>query len=298
MKRKLLVCGSAGFLMSNFIRYLLYRSKDFEIASVDRLASLTDAKRVYVHRDHKFYLGDVTDGHFMERLLYIEKPDMIINGIGYDEKGCDQFRHAADVTAAVRSLTQYDIPAVQLVQAPELDRLGIGRMIANVTFRKSDNALIQLPNCFGFRQKTDSGLAFLIGELLANRPFKLPCMATSWAYAEDVASLIWFVIENGITGEIRMPKLGSIGLKDIITILTEIFETKATIDDKSEEAYEDIDAFADKDSVWRAMMMEYNRTPEETAKKIEKWVPDSSNLKDAIIKTANWYKANRWAIGL
>jgi hypothetical protein len=46
------------------------------------------------------------------------------------------------------------------------------------------------------------------------------------------------------------------------------------------------------------MMMEYNRTPEETAKKIEKWVPDSSNLKDAIIKTANWYKANRWAIGL
>ena len=298
MTKKLLVCGSAGFLMSNFIRYLLYRSRDFEITSVDRLASVGDAKRIYVHKGHKFYLGDVTDKHFMERLLYIEKPDMIVNGIGYDEKRVDQFRHIG--TAAVAcGLAQYDLPVVQLVQAQELDRLGTGSVIANITFRKQENTLIQLPNCFGFRQKTDSGLAFLIGKLLTGRPFKLIHTPTSWVYAEDVASLIWFVIENGITGEIRMPELGSIWLEEISEMLAEIFEVKPVVEEKEiEEPFEGLDPFSDKDSTWTGMVTNCKGTTEETNKKIGKWVPDSSNLKDAIIKTAKWYKVNKWAIDL
>ena len=282
--------------MSNFIRYLLYRSRDFEVASVDRLSSVADAKRIYVRKDHRFYLGDVTDGHFMERLLYIEKPDVIVNGIGYDEKRSDQFRHI-DAMMAVRSLAQYDVPIVQLVHGPELDRIGTGNVIANIIFRNRENALISLPNCFGFRQKADSGLAFLISELLAGRSIKLAHTPTSWAYAEDVASLIWFVIENGLINEISMPVLGTLCIGEIADILAEIFDVQPMIHNSS-DPFEGLDAFSDMDSVWTGMVSgdATGKTTERTIGKIGKWVPDSSNLRDAIIKTANWYKANKWAL--
>jgi len=295
-KKKLLVCGSAGFLMSNFIRYLLYRSRDFEIVSIDRLANIADSKRIYLHKDHRFYLGDITDGHFMERVLYIEKPDVIINGIGYDEKRADQFRHMGAIEV-VRDLAQYNVPIIQLVQTLELDRLGTGSVIANITLRKQANTLISLPCCFGFRQKIDSGLAFLIGEMMAGRPVISTTTMTSWAYAEDIASMIWFIIENRIVDEIRMPNLGSICFDDLIGILTEILEVKPKIDDRCAQIFCGLDGFSDKDSVWCAMMTECKMTTEET-NKINKWVPDSTSLKDAIIKTVKWYKANKWALEL
>jgi len=274
--------------MSNFIRYLLYRSKDYEIASVDRLANECDAKRIYVHRNHKFYLGDVTDRHFMERVIHLERPDVVVNGIGYNEKRVDQFRHVGSISV-VRELLEHNIPIVQLVQSPGLDALGTGNLIANLTFRDQRNAVISLPNCFGFRQKTDSGLAFVINEMMSGRLVVPETFApTSWAYAEDVASLIWFVIENGISGEVAMPVLGIITLGDLANLLAEILETTFETTDKH------IDAFSDSDSIWTAMMMECSFKTEN----IEKWSPDSSSLKDTIAKTARWYKVNRWAIEL
>jgi nucleoside-diphosphate-sugar epimerase len=186
-----------------------------------------------------------------------------------------------------------------LVHDPDLDRLGTGKVTANITLRKQENTLISLPNCFGFRQKTDSGLAFLIGELLAGRPIKWARSPSSWAYAEDVASLVWFVIENDITSEISMPVLGTICIGEIADILAEIFEVKPVIHNSS-EPFEGLDAFSDKDSIWIGMASAYMETTGDTTGKttgkIGKWVPDSSNLRDAIIKTARWYKANRWAL--
>ena len=70
VKRKLLVCGSAGFMMSNFIRYLFYMTRDtkeFDIVSVDKLINMNDCKRLYLHPSHKFYIGDIANEHFLKR---------------------------------------------------------------------------------------------------------------------------------------------------------------------------------------------------------------------------------------
>ena len=83
---KVLVLGSAGFLMSNFMRYVSYRSKDFEFVSVDKLTSPENIRFVYRNRNHQFYIGDTSDKYFMDRVIYVEKPDIIVNGIYETDK--------------------------------------------------------------------------------------------------------------------------------------------------------------------------------------------------------------------
>ncbi len=69
--RKVLVLGSAGFLMSNMMRYMLYRTKDFEFVSLDSLASVSDHCRVYTHRKHSFHIGDAGDPELLERIMWV-----------------------------------------------------------------------------------------------------------------------------------------------------------------------------------------------------------------------------------
>lgn len=292
MTRKLLVCGSAGFLMSNFMRYLLYRSKDYEIASVDRLTRAEDHKRVYIHRNHNFYLGDVTDKEFMTRLISIEKPDVIVNGIGCNDKRSDQFAHIDCVNAVASVLESAGgIPVVQLTHGVGQDAFGVGRVIANLTFDKPQNTLIAVHNCFGFRQRPDTGLAYVLWRMLQHASgLTIPDSAvwpSSWTYAEDVASLIWFAIDQNRTGEIHMPTLGRIVADDLGKLLSDTLGVPYGIEERQINAFEH-----GSDSIWAAMQMSSDGN--ETS--VDGWKPDSVSLKDSLTKTARWYQANKWAL--
>jgi len=278
--KKILVCGSAGFIASNLIRYMLYRSKDFEFVSVDNLASPKDFKRVYLHRKHKFYIGDITDKYFMERLIYIEKPDYIVNAIS---------GRALWKLNSIDLLGKLYIPTLQLTYPSDIDSLGIYNYINNLASQYGLN-ILEFPNCFGLRQRSSEGIAKMIKDVIgpANTIYshdkKWP-----WVYAEDVASLIWFIIENNIHGTIQMPALGSASLKDIseivLTHFTE-YKPKVIYGTESAESYDN--------KFWKTICLTYNEL--EHKSKIEGWTPDSNNLILAIDKTVRWYKANRWAI--
>jgi dTDP-D-glucose 4,6-dehydratase len=273
-RKKLLVCGSAGFLMSNFIRYMLYHSKDYDFVSIDNLANMSDYKRLYIHKDHKFYLGDITDKYLMDRILFIEKPDMIVNGIGYGKIESEQSKDVKAINVA-HSLSHYDIPIIQLIHNLAIDNLGAGLVISNLICWKKYNTTILLPDCFGFRQKPDSGMAFLINEIMAGRPITPSNTETSWVYAEDVASFIWFIIENNIAGNIKMPSLGKISIDNLVTTLTKILKTSDNLDEISQN------------EIPKVLGLPEN---------IKDWLPDSVNLLESIKKTARWFNSNRWAL--
>ena len=54
MKKKVLVTGSAGFLGSNFIRYILKESKDYEVASVDVVKKSSLLHTIYSNNNHTY----------------------------------------------------------------------------------------------------------------------------------------------------------------------------------------------------------------------------------------------------
>ena len=84
--KKILCIGSAGFVLGNFIRKLIYNKENkdkYSLVSIDRL---TDAKlsSVYTNRSNIFYLADVRDYHILDRIFEHEKPNIVIYGASPD----------------------------------------------------------------------------------------------------------------------------------------------------------------------------------------------------------------------
>ncbi len=80
--KKLLVTGGAGFIGSNFVRYMLNKYKDYKIVNLDLLTyagnikSLDDIKN---NPNYLFVQGDIADNKLVDKIVSENKIDVIIN---------------------------------------------------------------------------------------------------------------------------------------------------------------------------------------------------------------------------
>lgn len=76
--KKILLTGSAGFIGSNFCQFIIPNfQKEYKFVSIDRLVDQYNVS--FIPTNHKFYLGDFTDPHFIDRLFQIERPDYVLH---------------------------------------------------------------------------------------------------------------------------------------------------------------------------------------------------------------------------
>ncbi len=75
----LLVTGTLGFIFSNFVRRVQHLRLPYRLVCVD-VCKNTNANNIYSNKHHTFYLGDVSDEHFIDTVFKIEQPDYIIHG--------------------------------------------------------------------------------------------------------------------------------------------------------------------------------------------------------------------------
>ena len=78
-KINILVTGG-GFIMSNFIRYMIKNFSEYKISSIDNISNVKDINSIYTNKSHQFYLADICDSHIVDRIFEIEKPDIVIHG--------------------------------------------------------------------------------------------------------------------------------------------------------------------------------------------------------------------------
>lgn len=77
---KILVTGGAGFIGSNFIRYILKKYRNYKIFNLDKLTycgNLDNLKDIKNNSRHEFIKGDICDKKVVERLA--KKVDIIVN---------------------------------------------------------------------------------------------------------------------------------------------------------------------------------------------------------------------------
>lgn len=77
--KKILLTGSAGFIFSNFVRKVIYNKEPYKLVSVDRINSSSVLNNIYQNKNHSFYIGDITDQHFMNVIFEYERPDIVIH---------------------------------------------------------------------------------------------------------------------------------------------------------------------------------------------------------------------------
>lgn len=79
-KQIVLLTGTAGFILGNFVRQSIYEDHPYELYSVDKIANSSLLNNIYQHKMHEFYPADICDMHIMNRLFEYIRPDIVING--------------------------------------------------------------------------------------------------------------------------------------------------------------------------------------------------------------------------
>ena len=86
MSTKILCTGSAGFVMGNFVRRVIYnqnqkkpQDREYTFVSIDRVSSNT-TNSMYWNKNHTFHLADIRDAHIIDVIFQFEKPDIVIHG--------------------------------------------------------------------------------------------------------------------------------------------------------------------------------------------------------------------------
>jgi dTDP-glucose 4,6-dehydratase len=79
---KLLVTGGAGFIGSNFVRYMVNKYPEYQIVNLDLLTyagNLENLKDIENASNYKFVRGDIADREFINGLFQEEKFDYVLN---------------------------------------------------------------------------------------------------------------------------------------------------------------------------------------------------------------------------
>jgi hypothetical protein len=255
---------------------MLYRTKDYDFVSVDILRGRDDSKNVYLNRKHSFHIGDAGDAEFMDKLIWMEKPDIIVIGTtmmvpprsipppaykGIHEILLPTVAACRHGTHGLYSSTWKWPYVIRLVPDRDVVEMGDRAMWEYVEsiVLEAQGTVLRLPTCFGRRGNglfEDALRTIVLGQ--KNDGWSPDSKKRRYAYAEDVASMLWFLMENRRLGKVvKMPALCYASPLDMLAYPTEGF-------DGQEETTE----------------------PE--------WTPDSKDVKELVSKTVQWYMMNKW----
>lgn len=78
-RKKILITGSCGFVLGNFIRKAVYEKLPYTFVSVDRVNQNT-LNSMYWNKNHTFHVADIRDQHVIDVIFQFEKPDIVIHG--------------------------------------------------------------------------------------------------------------------------------------------------------------------------------------------------------------------------
>lgn len=78
-KKKVLVTGTCGFILGNFLRKVVYEKQPYQIISLDRVSN-TNSNSIYWNKNHTFYIADIRDPHIIDTIFKLEKPDIVVHG--------------------------------------------------------------------------------------------------------------------------------------------------------------------------------------------------------------------------
>ena len=76
--KTILITGTCGFIFSNFIKRMTDKYSQYNFIGVDKIVENCNLKNI--DSKYKLYIGDIADGHFMDKIFAIEKPDIVVNG--------------------------------------------------------------------------------------------------------------------------------------------------------------------------------------------------------------------------
>ena len=236
---KLLVTGGAGFIGSNFVKYMLNKYEDCTIVNLDKLTyagNLENLKEIEKNKRHSFVKGDICDSKLVEELMKRGEVDVILNFAA--ETHVD--RSIADPEAFIRTDvfgTYTLLEAARKVSVERYVQISTDEVYGSIeegSFSETDNLMPSSPysaskagadlltlaykttyglpvlitrgsNTYGSHQHPEKFIPLFITNLLENREVPLygdGKNVRDWLYVIDHCSAIDTILHRGKVGEI------------------------------------------------------------------------------------------------
>ncbi|MFW6035223.1 MAG: dTDP-glucose 4,6-dehydratase [Halothermotrichaceae bacterium] len=314
--KKLLVTGGAGFIGSNFIRYMLKKYKKYKIINLDLLSyagNLENLIEVEANRNYKFVKGNICDKKLIEK-LFANNIDIVINFAA--ETHVDRSINIPAIFTETNVMgtqilldaaLKYDVEKYIQISTDEvygtLDQSGsfteksslapnnpysaskAGADMLVRSYYKTFNLPAIITRCsnnFGPYQNTEKLMPLMITNALQDK--ELPVygdglQTRDWIFVEDHCKALKKVLDKGKTGEVY--NIGANNEVRNINIIKMIL-------DYLDKPYSLIKYVDDRPGHDRRYAVNAAKIKNELG-----WTPEYS-LDDGLKETINWYLNNKW----
>jgi len=314
MKKSILITGGAGFIGSNFIRYLLKKHPNYKIINLDKLTyagNLENLRGITNNKNYKFIKADICDSKLVEKV--IKNCDTIINfaaetHVDRSIKSASRFirTNVYGTYVLLEAARKYKIRLFLQISTDEVygsclagyfredaplmpnSPYAASKAAADMLIR-SYHITYRLPtiitrssNNFGPYQYPEKVIPLFITKALRNKNLPLYGKGENirdWIYVLDNCAAIDLVLRKGDVGEIY-----NIGGGNLITN----FELAKSILKKMNKPFKLIKSVKDRPGHDLRYALECSKIIHLG------WHP-KNNFEDAIDKTIDWYKENiKW----
>jgi dTDP-glucose 4,6-dehydratase len=225
-KKKLLVTGSGGFVLSNFIRFVLKNNINYEIVSIDKCLLSNTINTLYSNRSHRFQIGDVADKHFVNTIFEIEKPDIVIHGA--DSKDNIIYNNIEGTQVIINACLKWDVKKLIYTSTDKVygqllnenqdpwtensttnpnSNYAVSKLCAELLIKNSGLKynIIRSCNNYGPRQSKFNFIPTIISGIINNSPifiYDKGLHIRDWIYVQDNCSAILKIMEEAPDNEI------------------------------------------------------------------------------------------------
>lgn len=310
-RKKILVTGSGGFVLSNFIRYVLKNFNTYNIVSVDKCTDPNVLNTIYSNKGHNFHIADVCDHHIIDTIFQLERPDYVIHGAA-ELRDHDSLikTNTLGTQVIIDTCIKYDVEKLVYISTDKV----YGPLLSESSALHNEYSIINPKNTYaaskaagellvksagescglnynitrssnnyGPRQNKENLIPKIIGNILSSKDIEIYGNGNnirSWIHVQDNCLAILKVLENGENKEIY-----NISAKQEFSNI-EVFNQINNMM-KNYNGYNLLKFVEDK----KGNDYRYSVTNDKI--KSLGWEP-TFNFKSGIEHTINWYFTNQW----
>lgn len=312
--KKILVTGGAGFIGSNFIRYMLKKHRDYKVLNLDKLTyagNLDNLKDIEDNPNYRFIHGDICDVNLVNDIVK-SNVDIIINfaaetHVDRSIEDPSEFMRTdfQGVYVLLEAARKYNISKFIQISTDEVygtayegffkeeDNLkprnpySVGKLAGErlaYSYFATHNVpvvITRASNNFGQYQYPEKFIPLFVTNALEGKPLPLygdGSQIRDWIYVIDHCKAIEMLLEKGEVGEVYNIATGNIitNIEIAKRIVNILGISKSMIKSVTDRPGHDI-----------RYALDFN--------KIQKlgWEP-SGDFEDNFKKTVMWYVGNRW----
>lgn len=238
-KKKILITGAVGFIPSNFIRKAIYEQFPYEIVGLDKITDPNALNNIYMHKDHTFYMADISDQHIVNNIFEYEKPDVVLHmaASSHVDKSLtnpNEFitNNVLGTQVVINAAVKYKVSKLIYTSTDEVygslltekdvswtedsyinpkNPYSASKMSGEHIIKAAHNSfelnyvITRSCNNFGPRQSVDKLIPKIIKSICSNE--KIPIFGSGsnmreWIYVADNCSAIMKIIDSNIVNEI------------------------------------------------------------------------------------------------